>query len=126
MWVIKDVSEAIYGLAISSRLIANHAFDRPQRERSVSLLRSNADRIAWERMSSRNRITVAASVRLCVGGKFCQSRSFATLMASIIARSELMEKHNAAVPIPDHSSVFDGVDDIHTLANLAPIIGAGS
>src|SRR5215471_588611 len=35
--------------------------------------------------------------------------------------------HNAAVPIADHSSVFDGVDfDIYTLANLAPITGAGS
>jgi hypothetical protein len=35
--------------------------------------------------------------------------------------------HNAAVPTADHSSVFDGVDfDIYTLANLAPITGAGS
>ena len=33
MWVIKDIPEAIYGLAISPRLIANHAFDRSQRER---------------------------------------------------------------------------------------------
>src|SRR6266478_1290418 len=59
--------------------------------RSVSLLRSKADRIAWERTSSRNRITVAASVRLCVGGKFCRSKSCATLMASTIVRSELMK-----------------------------------
>jgi hypothetical protein len=33
MWVIKDVPKVIYGLAISSRLIADHAFDRSQRER---------------------------------------------------------------------------------------------
>ena len=42
-------------------------------------------------------------------------------MASIITRSELMGKnpHNAAVPIADHSSVFDGVDfDIYTLDGL--------
>jgi hypothetical protein len=58
--------------------------------RSVSLPRSNADRIAWERTSSRNRITVAASVKLCAGGKFCSSKSCATLMASTIMRSELM------------------------------------
>src|SRR5260370_42301929 len=33
MWVIKDVPEAIYGLAISSRLIAKHALDLPQGKR---------------------------------------------------------------------------------------------
>jgi hypothetical protein len=38
--------------------------------KSVSLLRSKADRIACERTSSRNRNTVAASVRLCAGGRF--------------------------------------------------------
>ena len=35
----------------------------------MSLLRSTADRIVWERTSSRKRKTAAASVRLCVGGK---------------------------------------------------------
>ena len=40
--------------------------------------------------SSRNRITVAASVRLCAGAKFCRNKSCATLMASTIVRSELM------------------------------------
>ena len=33
MWVVKDVPEAIYGLPISSRLIANHALHRSQRKR---------------------------------------------------------------------------------------------
>jgi hypothetical protein len=47
----------------------------------VSLLRSNADRIAWERTSSRKRRTTAASVRLCVGGKFCRNKSCAHLDA---------------------------------------------
>jgi hypothetical protein len=37
---------------------------------SASLLRSKADRMEGEPMSSRNRETVAASVRLCLGGKF--------------------------------------------------------
>jgi hypothetical protein len=59
----------------------------------VSLLRSNADRIAWERTSSRNRITVAASVRLRVGGKFCRSKSCAILMVSVITRSEPMKQN---------------------------------
>src|SRR5262249_34477521 len=99
MWVVEDVPELIYCLAISPRLIGNHALDLPQANvRSVSLLRSKADRIAWERTSSRNRITVAASVRLCVGGKFCRSKSCATLMASIIIRSELMEKTHTTLP----------------------------
>src|SRR6516162_4486132 len=100
---------------VRDRSLTTRSTARNENARSVSLLRSNADRIAWERTSSRNRITVAASVRLCVGGKFCQSRSFATLMASIITRSELIGKnpHNAAVP------VFDGVDfDIYTLDGL--------
>ena len=33
MWVVKDVPEAIYGLAISSRLIAKHALELPQGKR---------------------------------------------------------------------------------------------
>jgi len=91
MWVVEDVPEPIYRLAISLRLIGNHALNRRNANvRSVSLLRSNADRIAWEQTSSRNRITVAASVKLCAGGKFCSSKSCATLMASTIVRSELM------------------------------------
>jgi hypothetical protein len=52
---------------------------------------ANAD-IAWERTSSRKRKTAAASVRLCVGGKFWRNKSCATLMASVITRSELMGK----------------------------------
>ena len=60
--------------------------------RSVSLLRSNADRIEGEWTSSRNRKTVAASVSLCIGGKFCRSKSRATLMASTIRRSGVMRK----------------------------------
>src|SRR5262249_38344135 len=58
--------------------------------KNVSLLRSNADRIACERTSSRNRNTVAASVRLCAGGRFWLRRFCATLMASTIMRSELI------------------------------------
>ena len=58
--------------------------------KSVSLLRSNDDRKACERTSSRNRITVAASVRLCARGRFWLRRFCATLMASTIMRSELM------------------------------------
>jgi hypothetical protein len=60
--------------------------------KSVSLLRSKADRIACERTSSRNRSTVAASVRLCAGGRFWLRRFCATLKASTIMRSELMER----------------------------------
>jgi hypothetical protein len=60
--------------------------------RSVSLLRSNADRIEGEWTSSRTRVTVAASGRLYAGGRFCDSKLRATLMASTIARSELMRK----------------------------------
>jgi len=60
---------------------------------TVSLLRSNANRIAWERMSSRNRITVAASVRWRVGSKFCRSKSCAIFMVSTITRSELMRQN---------------------------------
>jgi len=102
MWVVEDVPELIYCLAISPRLIGNHALNRSQRksEKCVSLLRSNADRIAWERKSSRNRITVAASVRLCAGGKFCSSKSCATLMVSTIMRSELMRgAQGSGVPV---------------------------
>ena len=41
---------------------------------------------------SRNRKTIAASVRLCLKGKFCLNKFCATLTASMIARSELMGK----------------------------------
>src|SRR5262249_42633973 len=58
--------------------------------KSVSLLRSKADRIACERTSSRNRNTVAASVSLCAGGRFWLRRFCANLMASTIMRSELI------------------------------------
>src|SRR5262249_8050355 len=33
MWVVEDVRELIYCLAISPRLIGNHALDLPQRKR---------------------------------------------------------------------------------------------
>jgi hypothetical protein len=62
---------------------------------SASLLRSKADRIEAERMTSRNRKTVAASVRLFLGGRFWQSRTCATLRASMITRSELMRKQGS-------------------------------
>jgi len=61
----------------------------------MSLLRSNADRIAWEWTSSRKRRTTAASVRLCVGGKLCRNKCCATLMPSAIMRSELIGKTHA-------------------------------
>jgi len=61
----------------------------------MSLLRSNADRIAWERTSSGKRRTTPASVRLCVEGKFCRNKSCATLMPSAIMRSELIGKTHA-------------------------------
>ena len=90
MWVVEDVPELIYDLAISPRLIGNHALNRSQRKREKCVAAALQRRIAWERTSSRNRITVAASVKLCAGGKFCSSKSCATLMASTIMRSELM------------------------------------
>src|SRR6516165_12263176 len=120
MWVVEDVPELIYCLAISPRLIGNHALNRSQRksEKCVSLLRSNADRIAWERKSSRNRITVAASVRLCAGGKFCSSKSCATLMVSTIMRSELMRAHRVLA--------FSYVAELYyMLADVAPADGPG-
>ena len=91
MWVVEDVPELIYCLAISPRLIGNHALNRSQRKREKCVAAALQRRIAWERTSSRNRITVAASVRLCAGGKFCRNKSCATLMASTIVRSELMK-----------------------------------
>src|SRR5262249_32696014 len=90
MWVIKDVPKAIYGLAISSRLIANHAFDRAQREREKRVATALQGRSY--RLGTDERITVATSVRLCDGGRFWLRRPCATLMASTIMRSELMRK----------------------------------
>ena len=104
MWVVEDAPELIYCLAVSPRLIGNHALDLPQRKREkVSLPRSKADRIAWERTSSRNRITAAASVRLCVEARFCRSKSCATLMASTIVRSELMKDTRPTCEYESHS-----------------------
>ena len=65
--------------------------------KSVSLLRSKTDRIACERTSSRNRNTVAASVRLCAGGRFWLRRFCATLMASTIMRSETHRNKNSQI-----------------------------
>jgi hypothetical protein len=101
--------------------------------KSVSLLRSNADLVACERMSSRNRITVAASVRFCTGGKFWQRRSRATLMASTIMRSELMGLtcHSSVNWAPVASSIhhlradFDHASG-RNLEKLAGVIGAAS
>ena len=47
---------------------------------------------------SRNRKTIAASVRLCLKGKFCLNKFCATLTASMIARSELMGKKRTQDP----------------------------
>ena len=123
MWVVEDVPELIYCLAISPRLIGNHALNRSQRksEKCVSLLRSNADRIAWERKSSRNRITVAASVRLCAGGKFCSSKSCATLMVSTIMRSELMRGTQGFW----RSRYVRIAEPYYMLGDLAPADGPG-
>jgi hypothetical protein len=52
------------------------------------------DRMEGEPMTSRNRKTVAASVRLCFGGKFWHSRTCATLRASTMTRSEFMRKQS--------------------------------
>src|SRR5262249_61837882 len=99
MWVIKDVPKAIYGLAISSRLIANHAFDRAQREREkcvATALQRRSYRLGTNEFAeSHHRCSISEVMRR---GKFCQSRSFATLMASIITRSELMGKTNTTLP----------------------------
>jgi hypothetical protein len=87
--------------------------------RSVSLLRSNADRIEGEWTSSRTRVTVAASGRLYAGGRFCDRKVCATLMASTIVRSELMRKkrtRNASVPVeytPDEISGPDAGAGMH-------------
>jgi hypothetical protein len=59
---------------------------------SASPLRSKADRIEGQPMTSRNRKTVVASVRLCFGGNFWDSKTCATLRASTIIRSELMRE----------------------------------
>jgi hypothetical protein len=58
---------------------------------NMSLLRSNADCTAGERTRSRIRVTVAASGRLCTGGKFCRSKFCAALMALSITRSGFMK-----------------------------------
>src|SRR5262245_17822298 len=54
--------------------------------------------MAGESTSSRNRKTIAASLRLCLGGKFCLNKFCATLTASMIARSELMGKKRTQDP----------------------------
>ena len=90
MWVVEDAPELIYCLAISTRLIGNYALNGSQRKREKCVAAALQRRIAWERTSSRNRITAAASVRLCVEARFCRSKSCATLMASTIVQSELM------------------------------------
>jgi hypothetical protein len=58
----------------------------------MGLLGARSFQKRQERMSSRKRKTVAASVRLCVGGRFWRSNSCATLRASTITRSELIRK----------------------------------
>ena len=80
-------------------MIAKHTLDsRKANAGSVSLPRSKADRMAGESTSSRNRKTIAASLRLCLGGKFCLNKFCATLTASTIARSELMGKKRTQDP----------------------------
>ena len=68
--------------------------------------------MAGEPTSSRNRKIITASLRLCLGGKFCLNKFSAILTAS----------QNASVPLADDGSVLAGVDfDIYTFADLAPI-----
>jgi len=47
---------------------------------------SKAGRMAGEPTSSRNRKTIAASVKFCIGGKFCLNKFFATLTAAFHSR----------------------------------------
>jgi hypothetical protein len=76
MWVAEDVpkqiSKQIYRFAMRSRMITKRPLDRPQckRQKRIAAAVSNAERIEAEWTSSRNRKTVAASVRLCIGGQF--------------------------------------------------------
>ena len=66
--------------------------------------------------SSRNRKIITASLRLCLGGKFCLNKFSAVLTAS----------QNASVPLADDGSVLAGVDfDIYTFADLAPMTDPG-
>src|SRR5262245_19906521 len=72
-------SRFIVSRLVRDRSESTRSTARNANVRTVSLLRSNADCIEGERTISRNRNTVAASVRLCIGGKFCRSKSCATL-----------------------------------------------
>ena len=85
-------------LCDSSTIICSTA--RRANASNVSLLCSKADRMDGEWTSSRNRITVAASVR-CVGGKFCHSNFFDALIAASNKRSVFMRRkptRSAGVP----------------------------
>jgi hypothetical protein len=69
--VVKNLPKPIYGLPISLRMIGCHPLDLSQCKHEKCFAATlQADRIACERMSSRNRITVAASERLCAGVDF--------------------------------------------------------
>src|SRR5262249_7399703 len=91
MWVVEDAPELIYCLVISPRLIGNHALDLPQGKRGkcvAAALQRRSYRLGTDEFAeSHHRRGVSQVVR---GGKFCRSKSCATLMASTIVRSELM------------------------------------
>ena len=99
MWVIKDVPEAIYGLAISSRLIANHAFDRSQRDREkrvATALQRRSYRLGTNEFAeSHHRCSISEVMRR---GQVLPEQVLRHLMASIITRSELMEKTHTTLP----------------------------
>ena len=97
MRVIEHVPEPHYDLSIRQRLISNHALHRSQRKcekRVAAALQCRSYRGRMDELTySRNRRGVRKVGRLYAGGRFCDSKVCATLMASTIARSELMRKN---------------------------------
>src|SRR6516162_9292984 len=91
MWVVEDVPEPIYCLAISPRLIGNHALNRSQRKREkcvAAALQRRSYRLGTDEFAeSHHRRGVSKVVRW---GQVLQQQILRHLMASTIMRSELM------------------------------------
>jgi len=68
--------------------VDSSAIDQQPRAPPLATQMREACRCCAPMTSSRTRVTVAASGRLYAGGRFCDSKVRATLMASTIARSE--------------------------------------
>ena len=119
MWVVEDVRELIYCLAISPRLIGNHALNRSQRKREkcvAAALQRRSYRLGTDEFAeSHHRRGVSKVVRW---GQVLQQQILRHLMASTIMRSELMRAHRVLA--------FSYVaEPYYMLADLASVDGSG-